>query len=255
MASAFSRLVLSVATLAIAIPAPAMAAQKAPPARDVAGSTIDFGDDSSQFANDGECDDMRFDGAGLTNTLLLDSDILADATDCRSAHRQGRLTYLGGERNPAFNRIADIQRRNQSSDRDVDFGNDDGNYARDGECDDMRFAGPGMTNTPLLDADIRSDASDCRTAYNQNRITYLGAYRSGSEPVSDSSTQHGYADSGINHIMWGDNTGSKARNGKCDDMRFSGRGMSTGPLSANDVQKDAADCRAAFQRGDIQLRR
>ena len=51
-----------------------------------------WGDDASQFAKDGECDDKRFVGAGMTSTILIDSDIKHDATDCRTAFAQGRLT-------------------------------------------------------------------------------------------------------------------------------------------------------------------
>ena len=52
---------------------------------------LDFGDDESQWALDGECDDMRFEGAGMTDTRLLDTDVKHDATDCRVAYEQGRL--------------------------------------------------------------------------------------------------------------------------------------------------------------------
>ena len=58
----------------------------------LAAQSVDFGDDASQFAKDGECDDMRFVGAGMTDTPLLDSDIKHDATDCRAAFNQGRLS-------------------------------------------------------------------------------------------------------------------------------------------------------------------
>ena len=51
-----------------------------------------------------------------------------------------------------------------------DFGDDNGSYAKDGECDDMRFEGPGMTSTPLLDEDIKHDATDCRVAFQQGRL-------------------------------------------------------------------------------------
>ena len=56
-----------------------------------AAQSIDFGDDASKFSKDGECDDKRFAGAGMTDTPLLDSDVKHDATDCRAAFRQGRL--------------------------------------------------------------------------------------------------------------------------------------------------------------------
>ena len=43
--------------------------------------SIPYGDDSSPYANDGECDDKRFEGPGMTATILLDSDVGRDATD------------------------------------------------------------------------------------------------------------------------------------------------------------------------------
>ena len=52
----------------------------------------------------------------------------------------------------------------------VDFGNDNGDWANDDECDDPRFEGPGMTATPLLDEDIGHDASDCRAAYEAGEL-------------------------------------------------------------------------------------
>jgi len=61
-----------------------------------AASGVDFGDDASKFSRDGECDDKRFTGPGMTDTPLLDSDIKHDATDCRSAFTQGRLQLGGG---------------------------------------------------------------------------------------------------------------------------------------------------------------
>lgn len=124
---------------------------------------VNFGDDASRFAKDGECDDMRFDGPGMTDTLLIDSDILHDATDCRAAYNQGRLHYMGGHRHgtpPATTGSDHIQ-----------WGDDASKYSKDGECDDKRFTGPGMTTTPLLDSDIQHDATDCRAAFNQGRLT------------------------------------------------------------------------------------
>jgi hypothetical protein len=118
---------------------------------------INFGDDRSQWANDGECDDGRFTGAGLTSTPLLQEDVLGDATDCRNAYKAGRLTLLG-----------------VASDGRIDFGNDSGEWANDGECDDMRFAGPGMTQTPLLQDDIMRDATDCREGYSAGRLKLAG---------------------------------------------------------------------------------
>ena len=126
---------------------------------------IDFGDDNGKFAKDGECDDMRFSGPGMTDTTLIDSDIRHDATDCRTAYNQGRLTYQGGRRSSAATPPA------ASGDADrIQWGDDNGKYAKDGECDDKRFQGAGMTSTPLLDSDIKHDATDCRAAFRQGRL-------------------------------------------------------------------------------------
>ena len=127
--------------------------------------SIDFGDDASRFAKDGECDDMRFSGAGMTETTLIDSDIRHDATDCRSAYNQGRLTYQGGRRAGASSSgYAD------SGTNHIIWGDDASRFSKDGECDDKRFVGAGMTSTPLLDSDIKHDATDCRAAFNQGRL-------------------------------------------------------------------------------------
>jgi hypothetical protein len=148
-------LLASLALLAAAMPMPAMAAD-----------TPNFGDDSGRFSKDGECDDMRFDGPGMTDTLLIDSDIFHDATDCRAAFNANRVRYLGGHRNGAP-AATPSTRRDASR---IQWGNDTSKYAKDGECDDKRFTGPGMTSTPLLDSDISHDATDCRAAYEQNRL-------------------------------------------------------------------------------------
>ena len=56
-----------------------------------AASGVDFGDDASRWSNDGECDDPRFQGPGMTATPLLEEDIMHDATDCREAFERGEL--------------------------------------------------------------------------------------------------------------------------------------------------------------------
>ena len=127
----------------------------------------------------------------------------------------------------------------------VDFGDDASKFSKDGECDDKRFSGPGMTDTPLLDSDVSHDASDCRTAYDQHRLTMATA--------TPTSSVSGYADSGINHIMWGDDGSKFSKDGECDDKRFSGAGMTDTPLLDSDVKHDATDCRAAFSQGRLQL--
>lgn len=51
-------------------------------------------------------------------------------------------------------------------------------------------------------------------------------------------------------IVWGDDSGSGAGNGVCDDPRFTGAGMAMMP-SASDMGRDASDCRDLyFARGN-----
>ncbi|MXO72514.1 hypothetical protein [Alteraurantiacibacter buctensis] len=124
-------------------------------------AAIDFGDDASRWANDNECDDKRFIDAGMTATPLLDEDIGHDATDCRTAYEAGNLQLRQAV--PARPLSAPV-------DGTVDFGDDTSRWANDNECDDKRFTGPGMTETPLLDEDIGHDATDCRLAYEAGRL-------------------------------------------------------------------------------------
>lgn len=53
---------------------------------------IRFGSDDGEFANDGECDDARFDGPGTASIISVD-DIGYDATDCRKQCFAGQI-YL-----------------------------------------------------------------------------------------------------------------------------------------------------------------
>jgi hypothetical protein len=114
----------------------------------------DFGDNTSRWANDGECDDPRFEGEGAADTLV-DEDLGHDATDCRKLFNANRIAL----RTPAAN----------ASDA-IDFGDDDSEWARDGECDDPRFEGEGSAAT-LLDVDAYHDATDCRTLLAQGRLS------------------------------------------------------------------------------------
>ncbi|SEN30020.1 hypothetical protein SAMN04489859_100415 [Paracoccus alcaliphilus] len=118
---------------------------------------IDFGDDSGEWALDGECDDKRFDGPGMTDTVLLDEDIGHDATDCRKAFKAGNIS---------LRKVATVDIIHDG----INFGTDAGDWANDNECDDPRFNGPGMTGTSLMDEDIRRDASDCLRAYRAGEI-------------------------------------------------------------------------------------
>ena len=84
---------------------------------------IDFGDDSSIWADDGECDDPRFQGDGMAS-VLDDGDRLADASDCRLLFQSGSISLVG----------------NSTSERNngVDFGDNSSTWSFDGQCDDPR---------------------------------------------------------------------------------------------------------------------
>lgn len=221
--------ILALATVSgLALSAPVLHAQQ----------TIDFGDDSGDWANDGECDDKRFEGAGMTTTPLLDEDIGRDATDCRTAFEAGKLTLRADA--PAIpSRAAPAVQTTSAG--GIDFGDDSSQWANDDECDDKRFVGPGMTSTPLLDSDIGKDATDCRKAFEAGRLTL----RADAENVPD------VIHDGVN---FGNDSGDYANDGECDDNRFIGKGMAAPPLSREHVRRDATDCRAAYVAGSIKLR-
>ncbi|MEQ8404299.1 MAG: hypothetical protein RKE49_04315 [Oceanicaulis sp.] len=54
------------------------------------GEQVEFGDDTSTWANDGECDDPRFEGEGMA-AMLVAEDLGHDATDCRSLYEAGDI--------------------------------------------------------------------------------------------------------------------------------------------------------------------
>ena len=61
----------------------------------VGHAQVDFGDDTSRWANDGECDDPRFEGPGMADKLM-EEDRGHDATDCRTLFEQGRIQLRAG---------------------------------------------------------------------------------------------------------------------------------------------------------------
>lgn len=182
-------------------------------------ATPDFGDDNSRWARDGECDDKRFTGPGMTDAPFLESDIGHDASDCRSAFRAGNVQLVSASRGAST----------------PAFGDDASDWAKDGECDDPRFRGAGMTGTTLLEDDILHDATDCSAAWDRGEIRLAGV-----------------AASGIPNF--GDNASEYANDGECDDARFKGPGMTTTQLLSEDILHDARDCETAWDNGDIELR-
>ncbi|HSG66025.1 MAG TPA: hypothetical protein VLD39_13535, partial [Gammaproteobacteria bacterium] len=118
------------------------------------GAQPAFGDDSSEWALDGECDDPRFTGEGMARVLVA-VDRYADATDCRALFDAGKIHLRNGDATVPGGPI--------------DFGADTGEWVFDGECDDPRFVGDGMAET-LVEADRLADATDCRALFEQGRI-------------------------------------------------------------------------------------
>jgi hypothetical protein len=108
----------------------------------------EFGDDSGDWASDGTCDDPRFSGPGMAEPPLLFNDANRDASDCATAFYAGNIVWRG-----------------VSTDGTIDFGDDSSEWSNDGECDDLRFVGEAMTATDLLEEDIMTDATDCRSAF------------------------------------------------------------------------------------------
>ncbi|WP_404401225.1 hypothetical protein [Pelagibacterium halotolerans] len=186
---------------------------------DMAVGEIDFGDDSGQWANDGECDDSRFEGDGMG--VAMGSHVMADASDCQAAYEAGSIVYIGDQR--ATDPIV-ID--------DIDFGDDSGNWANDGECDDPRFEGSGTG--VALDDHLMADATDCSTAYQDGTVTLA--------PV----------DTGDVRINFGDDSGEYANDGECDDPRFEGPGMFDTALDSH-LMADASDCEAAYNEGTVTL--
>src|SRR5690606_30604232 len=86
------------------------------------------------------------------------------------------------------------------------------------------------------------DASDCRAAYEAGAITLRAADEL-------AGTFFGGVYDGID---FGDNSGGYARDGGCDDPRFTGPGAS-GALVTDHEYADARDCQAAYAQGRVWL--
>jgi hypothetical protein len=121
---------------------------------------FDFGADSGSFTNDGECDDVRFEGEAMAQVLLTD-EIGRDASDCSSAFEDGSISA-----NPLFVRPADTS--------EIIFGDDASDFSRDGECDDVRFVHADSDRAIYLADDIGHDATDCQLGMETGELTWQG---------------------------------------------------------------------------------
>ncbi|MGJ3265061.1 MAG: hypothetical protein ACFE0R_17695 [Salinarimonas sp.] len=196
-------------------------------ARD-AGPGFAWGDDSSRFARDGECDDPRFEGAGMAK-LTIEENRGADASDCRRLFEAGTIDLVGSTAVAA----------------EIDFGDDSGRWANDGECEDPRFEGEGMAAF-LLEEDRLRDASDCRRLFEAGAIRLRSA--AAPEPAPAPTMPQTAGD-----IDFGDDSGTWPNDGECDDPRFEGDGVASF-LSEDNRLRDASDCRQLFEAGRATLR-
>lgn len=195
---------------------------------------IDFGNNTSDWANDGECDDPRFTGTGMAD-ITDEADTFRDASDCRALFDKGVITLIeGAALEPPALRIDGIQ-----------FGSDISDWARDGECDDPRFSGQGMASPPLEMDDAYADRTDCLTLWQAGSLTYNGDWRA-ELPLPPTARE-------IDAVDFGSDTSTWAFDGECDDPRFEGRGMAAEPV-ADDLMADASDCRSLFMTGWVTLR-
>lgn len=174
---------------------------------------IDFGDDASQWANDGQCDDMRFQGEAMTPTILLDADMGHDATDCRDAYAAGMLSLVEGA---------------------------------------GQMAPVPLTPEETLAPEKPATAADSATG-STGGTGGLGGGKGGKLGAGDGTPPPPQPSVVIfDGLNFGDDSGEWTNDGECDDRRFYGAGMAMGPSWAN-LGKDASDCVAAYKQGTVRL--
>ncbi len=269
----------------------------------IALTGIDFGDNSSPFADDGECDDPRFEGPGAAG-FTFDDGAMTDANDCSSLFLEGSITLIETD-SAATSVVVDSS--------GINFGDNSSIFSDDGECDDPRFEGSGSAFSTSQENSMR-DANDCRSLFESGQVTLVaGADPSPSvaaattaipqsQPVAQTrdnyevGTPRGdingarqedgslfasgtvYGDrldpsdtsnntltpnvtnlapaparsTSTGGIQFGDNSSIYANDGECDDPRFEGDGMAAISFD-EDIERDANDCRAAYEAGTITL--
>ncbi len=187
----------------------------------VAAQEIDFGDDSSPWANDGECDDKRFSGPGM-DRILMDIDIGRDASDCRAGYEAGLLRLVG---EPVAGASG---------------------------------SGPAMPSAPSGPPATPPSTTAEMPAPVPMSPAPAGGFSAGGVGKTDRvrgggvSGQPEVAEIVIDGIRFGDDSSPVSGDGECDDRRFSGPGMA-GVLSWESMARDASDCAALYRSGDIYL--
>ena len=242
---------------------------------------VAFGNDSGEWASDGECDDPRFWGEAMAHRLHKDN-LFGDATDCRKAFEAGSVKLITAE--------LLRQLKPEALPGDEALGDDSSKWALDGECDDPRFEGEAMADG-LVVGDRHRDATDCGRAlldgtatfrsftkfelggdsgdWSQNGVcndprfvpdpgfpdavkTVAGAEgQDASDCLAANLSRHAWP-VGSGGVAFGDDSGEWAFDGECDDPRFWGETMAHG-LRRGNLFGDATDCREAFEAGSIRL--
>lgn len=195
---------------------------------------VNFGDNSSMFANDGECDDPRFDGPGAAASASED-DEMRDADDCRNMFESGQVTLTAGA-SPAPSLSSAASASTQASlpaaipQEAYTIGTPRGDVYGATLEDGSIFASGTVYGGPIGPGD--------RSAYRSEvRNSGIANYAPNTTPPA---------------IDFGDNSSTWANDGECDDPRFEGDGMAFTSI-IEDLGKDAEDCRAAYAAGTITL--
>lgn len=192
-------------------------------------SAIEFGSNQSMYSNDGACDDPRFEGSGAAEAPSS-ANIGSDADDCSRLCDYGMVFLRDGAAEVAAY---------EPVEEDAFYGNNSGEYAQDGECDDRRFVGDVMANGLRWDL-VGRDADDCREVYEAGLVS-----------LWDQAAAMAQTDCSV--IDFGDDSSEYANDGMCDDARFEGRGAAA-ILVLGYEYGDASDCSRLCNYGTIFVR-
>lgn len=190
-------------------------------------NALRFGDDSSVFSTNGACSDTRFRGPGMGD-ISTEISIENDASDCSTLFDEGLIFLASETANLAL--------------QTIDFGNDEGSFPNDEECDDPRFNGPAVFSGG---SQVRQDATDCRTLLYQGSVNFVGDENISVADDFDFGDDPSFAD-----INFGDDLSDWANDGECDDPRFGGSG-SANTILDEDAFHDATDCSDLYAGGEL----
>ena len=196
---------------------------------------IEFGDDSGDWANDGECDDPRFEGPGAAS-FTSESSEMHDANDCRSMYEAGRVTLVPG--------TGVVGAASSSSSQPT--GNSRSNEPAAPPEDSYTIGVPR--------GDINGATQSDGSIYASGTV-YGEAINAGDRGLSFMPDTTSYAPTPTRpepEIDFGDDSSVFANDGECDDPRFEGEGMAFASFDEY-LARDASDCRTAFEAGTITL--